>query len=138
MANAAAKMFTSYLDSKEMRYDIGGEQENIVKMSWKLDNTSIKIYFDFDENNSYVHILGVDFIQIAEEKFGVILDAVNDCNNQYRWIKFCLNKKDREVTAECDAVIQLDTCAEEVYELMIRMTRIVDGAYPTFMKAMWA
>ena len=36
-----------------------------------------------------------------------------------------------------DAVVQLDTCAEEMFELMVRAAQIVDDAYPDIMKALW-
>ena len=44
----------------------------------------------------------------------------------------------RGINARCDNIIQLDTCGENCYELMIRMLKIVEDAYPSFMKALWA
>ena len=138
MANAAAKMFKSYMESKEMNCKFWDEEESVVKASWKLDNTSIDIFFKFDKDCHDVHIQGVNFIQVAKENFGKMLQAVNACNENYRWVKFTLDMEHGQISVEDDAIIQLDTCAEEVFELMIRMTQIVDDAYPKIMKAMWS
>ena len=47
-------------------------------------------------------------------------------------------EEDGELVAEEDAVIQLDSCGEEAFELMIRMTQIIEEAYPMVMKELWA
>lgn len=137
MANAAAKMFTSLLDSKEITYKVLGDEEDAVKVNYRLDNTRIEIYFFFGEDCEDVHIEGGEFLKVPEAKWDVMYKACSEMNRKYRWIKFDVNEKDSEILAECDAVIQLDSCAEEVFELMIRTTNIVDDAYPEFMKAMW-
>lgn len=138
MANAAAKMFKAYLESKDMTCRYVDDEERVVRVGWKLDNTSIDIYFTFGEDNHDVHLQGLNFLQVTKENFGKALQIVNACNENYRWVKFILDVEHTQVVVEDDAVIDLDTCAEEIFELMIRMTQIVDEAYPQFMKAMWA
>ena len=62
--------------------------------------------------------------------------ACNECNCKFRWAKFTV--VDGKISVESDAIIQLDSCADEVTGYMIRLTKIVEAAYPIFMKAMWA
>lgn len=138
MANAAAKMFVAQLESENLNYKLLGDDQDCVFASWKLDNTRIEIYFYFGEDNEDVHIEGREFLKVPENKYEAMYKACSQMNRKYRWIKFDVNEKDGEIVAECDAVIQLDSCAAEVFELMIRTTNIVDDVYPEFMKAMWS
>jgi hypothetical protein len=64
--------------------------------------------------------------------------VVNECNDTYNYEKFVLIEKHSQICVRDDAVIQLDSCGEECYELMMRMAMVVDDAYPKFMKAIWA
>lgn len=138
MANAAAKIYEAFLQSDNVNYSYIDEEEMIMRVGWKLDNTKIADYIMFDEDSEYIQLQGRDFIQIPENKYDLMLDVINDTNREYRWVKFCLDKEGGSIIAMVDAIIQLDTCAEEIDELMHRMNSIVDDAYTKFMKALWA
>jgi len=138
MSCTAAKMFMAYMESKDMKCRVMEDDDNILKVGWNLDNCEMTVYFSFDENDKYVQLHGCDFIQIPENKMDAMLDVVNECNHEYRWVKFVLDKKNREIITKCDCVIDLETAAEETFELMIRTIQIVDEAYPIFMKSLWA
>ena len=58
-------------------------------------------------------------------------------NQEYRWVKFYVDEKENSVTIADDAIIQLDSCGEEIFELMYRLADIADDVYPEFMKAIW-
>ena len=138
MASAAAKIFEAFMAANEINISYIDEEETIMRVGWKLDNTKIADYIIFDEGDEHIQIQGRDFIQIPENKYDIMLDVINDCNMEYRWIKFYLHKEQGEIVAMTDAIIQLDSCAEEIDELMHRMNNIVDDAYTKFMKALWA
>jgi len=138
MANAAATLFLSYLESKEVNGRFVDDDEKVVRVGWKLNNTSISILFFFSDDCEDVAIRGGEFVNIPKDKIDNIYKVVNACNNKFRWVKFTLDEESTEVRVEADAVIQLDSCAEECFELMVRMSNIVDDAYPDFMKALWA
>ena len=138
MTNAAAKMFVSFLESSDMNYSIVNEETAIIRVGWNLEGTRISIYFQFDQDCKSVHIVGNDFMSFSADKIEKMYKIMNDCNQKYRWVKFTVDASDNTAAVECDAVIQLDTCAEEVTELMLRMVKIVENAYPIMMKALWA
>ncbi len=137
MANAAAKMFVSFMESQGMPSQYADEEETVVVALWKLENTKLKVFFDFSEDNQRVHIVGTDFITVPDDKLEKALEVVNDCNGEYRWVKFYLDKEHGQILAQDDALIELDSCAQEVFKLMGCMTQIVDEAYPRMMKALW-
>ncbi len=137
MANTAAKLFMAYLESKETHAKYVNDEESVVRVGWNLENTKLNIYFFFGDDGKDVHLIGDGFCKAPENKQDAILKAVNECNKKFRWMKFVL-KEEGEVEVEDDAVIQLDTCAEECFELMVRMCSIVDEAYPILMKSIWS
>ena len=137
MANTAAKLFMAYLEAKDTHGSYVNDEESVVRVGWNLDNTKLNIYFFFGEDEKDVHLIGDGFCKVPENKKDAVLQAVNECNKKFRWMKFVL-KDEGDVEAEVDAVIQLDSCAEECFELMIRMCSIVDDAYPILMKAIWS
>lgn len=138
MANMAAKMFTSLLEEQELTYTFVDEEESAVRVGWKLKASKLSIFFKFSEDGANVHFEGHEFLNLPEDNIELMYKICNQCNRDYRWVKFTVNEDAREVVVEGDAVIQLDTCAQECLELMIRTTQIVEDAYPKFMKALWA
>ncbi|MCR5425622.1 MAG: YbjN domain-containing protein [Lachnospiraceae bacterium] len=138
MASMAAKVVASYLESKELHYQMLDEEETCMRVGMSLDNTRIDIYLFFEEDNHDVHIVGRNFIKVPEDKLEKMYKVVNQQNKTYRWMKFTVNEDKGEVEVEDDAIIQLDTCGDEAFELIARMSNIVDEAYPDLMKALWA
>ena len=59
-------------------------------------------------------------------------------NNRFNWVKFFVDESDSTITLSDDAVIQLDSCGEEIIKLIQFMTLVADEAYPEFMKAIWS
>ncbi len=139
MANAGAQMFMGLLEAKGLHGRMeDGEDETVVRCGWKLENTDLSLVFSFDNDGSYLSIYGYDFIKVKPDLYDKIVWVVNECNSTYRFVKFILNKERGEIMLKIDAVVQLDSIAEEAFELMVRSGQIVDDAYPEFMKAMWA
>ena len=138
MACESAKLFMAFMEAKGMPVQLVDDDDSTIRVGWQLDNTRMEVYLYFEEDNHDVHLLGTNFLQIGQDNYGKALQIVNICNENYRWVKFVLDMDHGQVTVEDDAIIQLDSAAEEIYELMIRMTHIVDDAYPKFMKALWA
>lgn len=138
MANMAAKMFAAVLEEKEVNYSYLDDEQTVIRVGWKLDAAKIAIFFKFSEESTNVHFEGHEFLNVAADKVDTMYKVCNQCNRDYRWVKFTVNEDNKEIVVEGDAVIQLDSCGMECFELMIRTTQIVEDAYPKFMKAMWA
>lgn len=61
----------------------------------------------------------------------------NLLNQKWRWFKFYLDTDD-EYTVSVDAIIDLYTAGEECYELIQRMTDVIDNSYPLIMQSIWS
>jgi len=138
MANAAVQLFSAFMEAKDLSVQVLEKDENACRVGFELENTHVQIFLDFSEDGTDVHFTGVDFVKIPQDKAETVYKVCNDCNSQFRWVKFTWDEEHKCVDCVADAVIQLDSCAEECFEIVMRMAGIIDKAYPTFMKAIWA
>ena len=136
MAGMAAKMVLAFFESQETKAT--ELRDDLIRVGWNFDGGTMEIFLQFDESNTHVHLEGMNFIKVPENKYDNLYKILNECNDTYSHVKFVLDTEDGQINARDDDVIQLDSCGEECFELMIRMLRVVEDAYPKFMKAIWA
>ena len=134
--NMAAKMVAAFFEGQDIK--VNGVRDDLLMIGWEFSGGSMRIFFNFDESCTHVHLEGVDFIKVPAEKYDAIYKPLNECNDQYTHIKFVLDTEDGYIVARDDDIIQLESCGEECFELMIRMVKVVEDAYPKFMKALYA
>lgn len=135
--NMALKMVASFMETKNIRCQISEDGTN-MRVAFKADNKgSMDIIVVFDEGNDSVGLRSFDFCSFPAEKKPVMYEICSKMNKDYRWVKFYVDESDNTITLADDAVIDLETCGEEVYELIGRMLTIGDEAYPAFMKNVW-
>lgn len=136
--NSAAKLFSDYLEQRNVRYNI--PKPDVVSVGYTGNNCpSIRLNFVFGEDGRDVAIYSNGIVKIKKEDNGQYLAALLACselNKQFRWIKFYIDGDD-EIVAEDDAVIEPHTTGEECYELLQREVGMIDKAYPLIMKAVW-
>ena len=53
-------------------------------------------------------------------------------------MKFYIDEKLGQIFAEQSAIIQYDSCGDEVYSLLILLLDTVEKAYPEIMKTVWS
>lgn len=112
--------------------------EHSVSVSYRGDNTDdIKINVIFDEDgDGLVALRCWSFGNVPSSKRSNVLEACNDLNTQYRWVKFYIDG-DGDIAVGLDAVIDIATVGAECVQLVNRMVDIYDKGYPVLMKACW-
>ena len=139
MANTAAKLVSTYFTSQGINHKLAGDNEEAILTGFNMDNlSSIEILIVFDEDGNACRIWTHDFCRVPEDKRTDLLKTINKLNQHYRWVKFYINNEDGDIYVDMDAVIDMETCGEECEELVLRLCRIVDEAYPEIMKNMWS
>lgn len=137
MAGMAAKLVQSFFESKDTTPKM--LEDDLLRIGWNFEGSSIDIFFKFEDDDAHVHLEGINFLnKIPTDKYDAMFRVLNEVNDSYKLVKFALDTEEGTISARDDAVIQLDSCGEECFELMIRMVQIVEDAYPKFMKALWA
>lgn len=128
--------FISDLEKEEIKYkDV---DERCVRISYTADNTddiTINVIFDEDDEG-LVAFKCWSFGKVPAKKRDKVLESCNDLNAEYRWVKFFIDGDD-DVTADSDAIVDLDTVGSECIQMVRRMVNIIDEAYPRVMKAFW-
>jgi len=134
--NNSMENFIKFLDAKGVKYSTVDDKS--MKITYGGKNVpSITVAFVFGDDCKDVQMAAFSIVNVPEEKRPEMYRVCSENNKAYRWVKFYLDK-DSDLTAECDAVIRPETCGEECFELLLHMISIVDKAYPSFMKALWA
>jgi len=134
--NTAIKMFTDYMDKKDVHYTV--EDEDRVRIVFNGKNMpSISLRFIFGDDGRDVAIRVFSIAKVPDNKIKDTCVVCSKLNSRFRWIKFYLDR-DNEVTASDDAVLDPYTTGEECFELLLRSTDIVDKAYPEIMRSLWS
>lgn len=131
------KLFIDYLESKGIKYT--DRDEHLVTVSYSGDNIqSIKFYVAFDKDgDGMVQIYGWDIGSFDGDKTAKGIEVCNEMNKKYRWVKFYLDA-DNDVCVSTDSYICEANAGSVCLNLVRRMINIVDEAYPSFMRALWA
>ncbi len=135
MAGMAIKMVDAFFKQNGINTDIVDEET--LHVGTGFEGSKMDMYFAFEEDSN-VHITGLNFIEIPEGRIEQMYKVVNEANDKFAYIKFTVDEEHRQIIARDDAVIQLDSCGGECLELSFRMVKVVESAYPTFMKSIWA
>lgn len=135
LTNMAAKLFADYLDKKGTKYS--KYDNETIEVILKGENTSVRLLFIFDDDTRSVGIKVWNIVKIPEEKVGNACFVCSKLNGEYRWVKFSLDSENN-LDAVTDAIITPSTVGEVCHELLHRVARIVDKAYPLIMKTVWS
>lgn len=134
----AIEMTKAYLDSRSVKYQ-ELEKGSVLRVGYGgLKNKGdVAVIVHFDEDDRSVALRSLEICTVPEQKKQEIYKVCSQVNAKARWVKFYVHSKNNTLTAADDAVIQPESCGEEVFELVVRMVRIVDDMYPEFMKVIW-
>lgn len=96
-----------------------------------------RIEFINTDNGTDTAIRIFDLVIVSPDKIEKILVTLNALNCKYRYAKFTLTKENG-VNIEYDYPVSGKHPEESVFEMVIRLTKIVDDSYPELMRAMWS
>lgn len=138
MSNAAADVVEEYFKSKNFAPERRGEEGEAMLFTAGGENNNYHSMIVFSKDSTSCELQILDIVQKVPDDHRVkVIEALNRLNSSYRWVKFYLSD-DGSITASDDAVIDLDTCGEEVDRCLMQLVGIVDEAYPEIMKAVYA
>ena len=138
MANAAAKVTAAFFDSKGLHYEILGDDEEVIHFGLPMENREgIMLFLFFAPDGTSVSIRNFDLVKIPEGKKAQAIMVCNELNLHFKWVKFAYDDERKCIQATDDAVIQLDSCGDEVLRCSIQLMRVCDEAYPLIMKAIY-
>ncbi len=135
--NINMKMTMAFLDSKGVGYEANEEKNLIrIKSATKNMDPGIEVLVIFDEGET-IGLRTFGYVNFPEEKTELMYKICSEVNKDYRWAKFYVDEEYHMVTLADDAVVEPDTCGEEVFRLVGNLVIIGGDAYPHFMKGLW-
>lgn len=117
------------------------DEREEIQAAFGIKNGGPLVYVRFipmgQGNDLSVRALGL-MNEIAADKRARILEACNELNNMYRFVKFCLTS-DGGINVEYDMLREVDnSCIGEcAFELFVRMIQILNNGYSVFVKALY-
>ena len=132
---ACAELFIELLNSKGLHFDSREDSDGDVIVSFPYQGKVTRCIFSGDEGK-YLSLYLV-YERVPEDKYadGVLL--ANEMNCKWKWVKFYVDG-DNDLMLQDDAILSIETAANEAFELLVRMINIGDDSKPAIMKALYA
>lgn len=127
-------------DKKDIKYSfIEQKSSQIIQAGIPIENgPSIMVWFiaHKDANDIAVRVFGI-VSKINNEKKQLLLNAVNSCNEKFRFFKFCIDS-DNDVNVEYDFLTESNNTGPMAFEALVRISSVLDEAYPIMMDALYS
>ena len=133
--NTCAELFTKFLDSKGLHYASSVDKDGDSVVDFPYQGKISKCFFCGNEGTYFS--LYLVFERIPEEKLADAIFLCNELNARYKWITFYVDK-DRDLVFHDDAILAVENCAEEAFELLVRSINIGEEVKPIIMKTIYA
>ena len=130
-----AELFTQYLKEKNFNYQTHEFDDGDIMIDFPYQGKTVKLVFS-GEDGKYLSLY-LNYEKVPEEKFVDLLVICNELNAKYKWATFYIDD-DRDILIHDDAILSVETAADETFELLVRIIRIGDDVKPVIMKGIYA
>ena len=139
MVYQATKAIAEAMEKKGLKYETNElSSSSNVSVGFRVENgPSYKIRFISSDDDNDVSVRVYSLVKVPDNKVDAMLVKLNQLNNQYRFIRFSLDK-DNEVQVSHDMPMATTNPGDIAVEITIRMAKILDDVYPEMMKALWS
>ncbi len=136
--NTSASAFIALLQQKGLKHDVDERNDDtVVSAGFDMDNASMRVRIFIDDDNKHVALRIFSLCKATPEQFNKAVIACNDCNTEYRWIKFYIDS-DNDINASFDITTSDNAADEDIFDAMSRILSISDDVYPKIMKSLWS
>lgn len=112
---------------------------DFLEAGFSGDNATVKIRVIAVDNDSEVKVMSDDFAKFPGAKLEAGYKLANQLNRKYKFVKFTIDN-DGDLSAQWDLPdsVPSELVGKVAMEIVLRMFKIIDDAYPEVMKAVWA
>lgn len=135
----ATKLISDKFTERGLKFRVeDGSDRSVLRAGFSGDNfSSIEAVYISTDNDNDVAFRIWRIVRVPEGKRAQLLNAVNEMNRKYRYLKFVLDG-DGDINAEFDFPVKCEMVGDIAVELASRAVNILDEAYPVFMKELWS
>ena len=130
-----AEIFTKSLDAKNLHYNVYDGRDGDTIVDFPYQGKVTKLIFSGTTTN-YMSLYLV-FERIPDEKFADAVFVCNELNARFKWATFYVDS-DKDIVIHDDAILSVETAADETLELLVRLIRIGDDVKPIIMRTLYA
>lgn len=131
---ACAEAIIDKLNERELKFQQREDSDGDVIIHFYLDQKPITIISTGD-NGEYVQIV-THYEHVSDDKMTDMLLLSNSLNAQYKWLKFAIDR-DNDLMIFTDAIVDVDTAGDEVFELVARRAVMMDEIKPKIMRTLY-
>lgn len=135
MLNTCASKFARFLEAKNLNFRSGTDSDGDSVIEFPYQGKITKIFFTGKEG-TYLSMYLV-YERVPADKVTDLIIGCNELNCRYKWVTFYVDK-DNDVVLHDDAILSIDNCCEEAFELLLRMVKIGEDVKPQIMKWIYA
>lgn len=132
--SACADLLKEMLESKNLRFSEYKDSDGDDVIVFPYMGKDVKMFFSGDDG-TYLSLYYV-YEKVPEDRIADAIFLCNELNMKYKWVTYFLDK-DRDIIVHDDAILTVDTAADEAFELLVRMIKITDDVKPAIMKMIY-
>lgn len=125
--------FKTLLDNNKLNYQKLNETIIIISNGCEKYNFSYNIAVDI--NNGFAKLFFMTGIKFQEVNIN-IYQLINGLNDNYRFFKFTVDD-DKELIMQVDAIVKENNSTDEIMELLLRGSNVLEEIYPNVQKEIW-
>lgn len=125
--------FKTLLDNNKLNYQKLNETTIIISNGCEKYNFSYNIAVDI--NNGFAKLFFMTGIKFQEVNIN-IYQLINGLNDNYRFFKFTVDD-DKELIMQVDAIVKENNSTNEIMELLLRGSNVLEEIYPNVQKEIW-
>lgn len=126
--------FKTLLDKNKLNYQKLNETTIIISNGCEKYNFSYNIAVDI--NNGFAKLFFMTGIKFQEVNIN-IYQLINGLNDNYRFFKFTVDD-DKELIMQVDAIVKENNSTDEIMELLLRGSNVLEEIYPNVQKEIWS
>lgn len=126
--------FKTLLDNNKLNYQKLNETTIIISNGCEKYNFSYNIAVDI--NNGFAKLFFMTGIKFQEVNIN-IYQLINGLNDNYRFFKFTVDD-DKELIMQVDAIVKENNSTDEIMELLLRGSNVLEEIYPNVQKEIWS
>lgn len=132
---ACAELFINNLKSKNLNFDVNEFPDGAVLVAFPYQGKVTRCIFNGD-GGMYLSLYLV-YERVPEEKIADVIFLCNEMNCEYKWATFYVDK-DNDLVIHDDAILSVESAAEEAFELLVRIVRIAEDERQRIMKTIYS
>lgn len=130
-----AEIFTRFLEEKNLHFSAYTDKDGDSVVDFPYQGKVAKFIFN-GEGTNYLSIYLV-YERVPEAKYADAIFVCNELNCRYKWATFYVDG-DRDIVVHDDAILNVESAADEAFELLLRILKIGEDVKPIIMKVLYA